>query len=144
MTDSKELSGKVAIVTGAGRNIGRAIALQLAQAGAAVVVNARANKTEADSVVAEIEKIGGKAVAVMGDIADEKTAKVMAEAAIKNYGRIDCLINTAALRRENSIDDMDFAEWRECFPCQGRDGDLHHAMTFESEPPADWAQRPIS
>ena len=80
MTDSKELAGKVAIVTGAGRNIGRAIALQLAEAGASVVVNARANKAEADSVVAEIEKAGGKAVAVMGDIADTKTANAMAEA----------------------------------------------------------------
>ena len=113
MTDSKELAGKVAIVTGAGRNIGRAIALQLAQAGASVVVNARANKAEADSVVAEIEKAGGKAVAVMGDIADAKTANAMAEAAIKNFGRIDCLINNAALRRENSIEDMEFSEWRE-------------------------------
>jgi 3-oxoacyl-[acyl-carrier protein] reductase len=118
MTDSKELAGqelkgKVAIVTGAGRNIGRAIALQLAEAGASVVVNARSNKAEVDAVVAEIEKLSGKAVAVMGDIADENTATAMADAAIKNFGRIDCLINNAALRRENSIEDMAFAEWRE-------------------------------
>lgn len=118
MTDSKEragqeLEGKVAIVTGAGRNIGRAIALQLAEAGAAIVVNARANKAEADSVVTEIEKAGGKAVVVMGDIAEAKTAAAMVDAAIKNFGRIDCLINNAALRRENSIEDMEFGEWRE-------------------------------
>jgi 3-oxoacyl-[acyl-carrier protein] reductase len=109
----RELAGKVAIVTGAGRNIGRAIALQMAEAGAAVVVNARSNKAEADAVLAEIEKAGGKAVVVIGDIADVKTASALADAAIKNFGRIDCLVNNAALRRENSIEDMDYAEWRE-------------------------------
>ena len=61
MAEGKELAGKVAIVTGAGRNIGRAIALTLAEAGAAVVVNVRSNRAEADSVVGEIEKAGGKA-----------------------------------------------------------------------------------
>ena len=72
MADNKELAGKVAIVTGAGRNIGRAIALTLAQAGASVVVNVRANQAEADSVVREIEAAGGKAASVLGDIADRK------------------------------------------------------------------------
>jgi len=62
----KELAGKVAIVTGAGRNIGRAIALNLAQAGASVVLNVRSNKAEADNVLREIESTGGKAAAVPG------------------------------------------------------------------------------
>ena len=113
MTDGKELVGKVAIVTGAGRNIGRAIALQLAEAGASVVVNVRSNKAEADAVVAEIEKTGGKALAVLGDVADAKAMQALADAAVKAYGRIDCLINNASLRRENSIEDMSFEEWRE-------------------------------
>ena len=113
MTDGKELVGKVAIVTGAGRNIGRAIALQLAEAGASVVVNVRSNKAEADAVVAEIEKAGGKAVAVLGDVADAKAMQALADATVKAYGRIDCLINNASLRRENSIEDMSFEEWRE-------------------------------
>ena len=64
MADNKELAGKVAIVTGAGRNIGRAIALTLAQAGASVVVNVRSNQAEADKVVHEIEAAGGKAASV--------------------------------------------------------------------------------
>ena len=113
MTDGKELVGKGAIVTGAGRNIGRAIALQLAEAGASVVVNVRSNKAEADAVVAEIEKTGGKALAVLGDVADAKAMQALADAAVKAYGRIDCLINNASLRRENSIEDMSFEEWRE-------------------------------
>src|SRR5215470_4453143 len=113
MAEVKELTGKVAIVTGAGRNIGRAIALALADAGASVVVNVRANKTEADSVVREIEVIGGKAVGVLGDVADEKTGTALADAALKRFGRIDILVNNAALRREKPVDQMSFADWRE-------------------------------
>jgi 3-oxoacyl-[acyl-carrier protein] reductase len=113
MADNKELTGKVAVVTGAGRNIGRAIALALAQAGAAVVINVRSNKAEADSVVREIETAGGKAAAVLGDVGDEKTSVALADAALKYFGRIDFLINNAALRREKPIDQMSYAEWRE-------------------------------
>lgn len=113
MSDSQELAGKVAIVTGAGRNIGRAIAHQLAQAGAAVVVNARSNQAEADAVVHEIEAAGGQALAVLGDVGDVKVAAAMADAALKRFGRIDCLINNAALRREKPIDQMTYDDWRE-------------------------------
>ncbi|HEY5380039.1 MAG TPA: SDR family oxidoreductase [Pseudolabrys sp.] len=113
MPDNKDLAGQTAIVTGAGRNIGRAIALHLARAGASVVVNARSNKDEADGVVGEIEALGGKAVAVIGDVADPTTALALAAAALKNFGRIDILINNAALRREKPIDEMTYADWRE-------------------------------
>jgi 3-oxoacyl-[acyl-carrier protein] reductase len=109
----KELAGKVAIVTGAGRNIGRAIALSLARAGASVVVNVRSNRAEADGVVREIEADGSKAVAVLGDIGEEKTATTLADTALKRFGRIDILVNNAALRREKPIDEMSYAEWRE-------------------------------
>ena len=113
MADNKELTGKVAIITGAGRNIGRAIALTLAHAGASVVVNVRSNQAEADGVVREIEAAGGKAVSVLGDVADEKTASALAETALKRFGRVDILVNNAALRREKPIGDMSYAEWRE-------------------------------
>ena len=113
MAENKELTGKVAIVTGAGRNIGRAIALALARAGASVVVNVRSNQIEAEGVVREIEAGGGKAVAVLGYIGDEKTAGALAETALKRFGRIDILVNNAALRREKPIGDMSYAEWRE-------------------------------
>jgi len=109
----KELSGKVAIVTGAGRNIGRAIARHLAAAGALVVVNVRTNKAEADAVVKEIEAGGGKAIAVVADVADPIAVEAMAEAALKAFGRIDILVNNASLRREKPIDQMSYTDWRE-------------------------------
>ncbi len=110
---AQELAGKVAIVTGAGRNIGRAIALALADGGAAVVVNARSNRAEADAVVREIESSGGKAIAHIGDVADAKAVQAMADAAVQKFGRIDILVNNAALRREKPFAEMDYAAWRE-------------------------------
>ena len=110
---SGELKGKVAIVTGAGRNIGRAIALTLADGGASVLVNARSNRAEAETVVRDIEAAGGKALVHLGDVADAKAMQGMADAAVKAFGRIDILVNNAALRREKSFAEMDYAEWRE-------------------------------
>jgi 3-oxoacyl-[acyl-carrier protein] reductase len=109
----QELAGKVAIVTGAGRNIGRAIARQLAAAGASVVVNARSTQAEADDVVREIEAAGGKAMAVLADVGDATAVEAMAQAALKRFGRIDILVNNAALRREKPIEQMSYADWRE-------------------------------
>src|SRR5712672_583534 len=108
-----ELSGRVAIVTGAGRNIGRAIALALADGGASVVVNARSNRAEADAVAREIESLGGKALVHIGDVSDAAAAQAMADMAVKQFGRIDILVNNAALRREKPFAEMDYAEWRE-------------------------------
>jgi 3-oxoacyl-[acyl-carrier protein] reductase len=113
MADSKELSGRVAIVTGSGRNIGRAIALALAAGGAAVVVNARSNRKEVGNVVREIERAGGQSVAVIGDIGDPKAAAAMAAAAVDRFGRIDILVNNAATRAEKAIELMTFEDWRE-------------------------------
>ncbi len=110
---NNELSGKVAIVTGAGRNIGRAIALALADGGAAVIVNARSNRSEIDALVLEIRAAGGGALGVIGDIADPEQGKALADAALNHFGRIDILVNNAALRREKPFGEMDYAEWRE-------------------------------
>jgi len=110
---NRELSGKVAVVTGAGRNIGRAIALTLADGGASVLINARSNRAEADSVLRDIEAAGGKALVHIGDVADVKSVQAMADAAVRQFGRIDILVNNAALRREKSFAEMDHAEWRE-------------------------------
>src|ERR1700743_1814745 len=110
---TKELHGNAAVVTGAGRNIGRAIALTLADGGASVLINARFNRAEADNVLREIEALGGKALVHIGDVADVKSVQAMADAAVKQFGRIDFLVNNAALRREKSFAEMDYAEWRE-------------------------------
>ena len=113
MAGNNELNGKVAIVTGAGRNIGRAIALALAEGGASIVVNAHSNRAEADAVVREIEVLGGKALVQLGDVPDAADMQAMADKAIKHFGRIDILVNNAALRREKSFAEMSYSEWRE-------------------------------
>src|SRR4051812_50056852 len=103
MSGTTELDGKVAIVTGAGRNIGRAIALVLGAAGASIVVNARSNRAEAEAVAREIEVLGSKALVHIGDVADAGAVQAMADAAVKQFGRIDCLVNNAALRRGKKV-----------------------------------------
>ena len=109
----RELDSMVAIVTGAGRNIGRAIALTLAESGASIVVNARSNRGEADAVAREIEANGGKALVHIGNVADPSAVQAMADAALRQFGRLDILVNNAALRREKPFAEMDYAEWRE-------------------------------
>jgi 3-oxoacyl-[acyl-carrier protein] reductase len=110
---NSEIIGKVAVVTGAGRNIGRAITLALADGGASIVVNARSNRAEADAVAREVEASGGKVLVHMGDVADPTAVQAMADAAVKHFGRLDILVNNAALRREKPFSEMDHAEWRE-------------------------------
>src|SRR5438874_11357587 len=96
---TKELAGKVAVVTGAGRNIGRAIALTMMEGGASIVVNARSNRAEAEAVARAIEAAGGKALVHIGDVADATAVQAMADAAVKQFGRIDILVNNAADRK---------------------------------------------
>ncbi len=109
---TNELSGRVAIVTGAGRNIGRGIALALAQGGAAVVVNARSNLAEAEGVVREIGQRGGAALAVTADVADPAAVEKMIAATVARFGRIDILVNNAAVRAEQAFETMSLEQWR--------------------------------
>ena len=113
MANGKELDGRVAIVTGAARNVGRAIAVDLAAAGAAVVVNARTSDAEAQAVAREIEAAGGRALAVIADVTDEAAVGSMAAAAVARFGRIDILVNNAAVRREQAFAEMSLGAWRE-------------------------------
>jgi 3-oxoacyl-[acyl-carrier protein] reductase len=125
---TNELTDKVAIVTGAGRNIGRAIALALADGGASVVVNARSNRGEAEAVAREIEGLGGKALVHIGDVADAAAVQAMADAAVNQFGRIDILVNNAALRREKPFGEMSYTEWREILDVT-LDGAFHAVKT---------------
>ena len=91
------LSGKVAVVTGASKGIGAAIAKSLGAAGASVVVNYASSKAGADTVVDTITKAGGKAVAVKGDVSKPSDAEAIIDAAIKTYGKLDVLVNNSGV-----------------------------------------------
>lgn len=110
---SLPLHGKVALVTGAGKNIGRAIALTLARDGATILVNGRVDKAAVDGVVGEIKAAGGNAIAAMGDVSDPAVAPRLAAEAEKQLGGVDILVSNAGLRRQTSFLDMSFEEWRE-------------------------------
>ncbi|HJQ60979.1 MAG TPA: SDR family NAD(P)-dependent oxidoreductase [Vineibacter sp.] len=110
---AKPLDGKVALVTGAGKNIGRAIALTLARDGAAVVVNGRADRALVDGVVGEIQSAGGKAMGYVADVTDPRAVSQMAEAAVGAMGGLDIVVSNAGLRRQTPFLDMGFDEWRE-------------------------------
>ena len=106
-----KLEGKVALVTGSGRNIGRATVLKLAGEGAHVVVNARTNQAEADAVVREAQALGVKALAVIADIAKKDQVEAMAARALSEFGRVDILINNAAIRPHKPFTELTAQDW---------------------------------
>ncbi len=93
----RKLTGKVAVVTGASKGIGAAIAKALADEGASVVVNYASSKNGADAVVSEIAKKGGKAVVARGDVSEAADAQSIIDAAIRNFGRLDILVNNSGV-----------------------------------------------
>lgn len=106
-------SRPVAIVTGGSRNIGRAIALALGAAGMAVVIVARSDRNAAEKVVHELEAMGTPATSVLADVAREAAADLIVGHALERFGRLDVLVNNAAIRREKPVEAMSLAEWRE-------------------------------
>ena len=103
---------RVALVSGAGRNIGREIALALAASGHAVAVNVRASVDEGQSVVDEIRRTGGQAMLCVADVSERATVQAMVAAIAREWGRLDVLVNNAAIRREAELADITETDWR--------------------------------
>jgi 3-oxoacyl-[acyl-carrier protein] reductase len=112
MHKNDEFAGKVALVTGAARNIGRAISLCLAAGGAKVAVNTRSNMEEARGVVDEIKKMGSDAEAFAADVAEPAQVEAMVDAVLKRFGRLDILVLNAAVREHVHVDEVSFEDWR--------------------------------
>jgi 3-oxoacyl-[acyl-carrier protein] reductase len=112
MAAESELQGKVALVTGGARNIGRAISVALAAGGAAVMVNARSSRAEAEETVAMLRAAGGRAALHLADVAEPAAVAAMVEATVAEFGRLDVLVNNAAIRAETPFQEMRPEEWR--------------------------------
>lgn len=110
-----KLKGKVAIVTGASKGIGAAIAKALAAEGASVVVNYASSKAGADAIVSEITKAGGKAVAVGGSVADAATGQALVDAAIQHYGKLDILVNNAGVYEFAPVEEISAEHYHKQF-----------------------------
>lgn len=108
-----QFAGKAAVVTGAGRGIGRAIALALGREGVRVLVNFLANAAAAEAVVAEIKSAGGQALAVQADVRQLEDVKRLAAAAKEAFGGVDILVNNAGILRDNLVAFMSEEEWDE-------------------------------
>ena len=105
-----QVENQVVIITGSGRGIGRSIALEMAQAGAKVVIN-DLDEEVAFSVVNEIKKEGGEAIAVVGSVAEQETSERLVEMAVKEFGTVNILINNAAVTRPAMIEKMTNEQW---------------------------------
>ncbi len=114
------LKDRVAVVTGGGRGIGRAIARELALQGAAVAVNYTANASAAASVVGEIERDGGQAMAIQADVSDRTAVETMIQAAVQHFGGVDILVNNAGIDVAVSVLDTTDADWERIFAVNAR------------------------
>lgn len=107
------LTGRVAVVTGSARNIGRATALMLAREGAQIMVHARQDQAGVNETAAMIRDLGGEAGTHLADVSTEAGAASLVEAAVARFGRLDILVNNAAIRRNTPFVDISLSEWRE-------------------------------
>ncbi|OAJ73249.1 beta-ketoacyl-ACP reductase [Brevibacillus sp. SKDU10] len=107
------LEGKVALITGASRGIGRAIALKYAEAGANIIVNYSGNEAKAQETVTEIEKLGREAIMIRANVGNTEEAENMVKEALERFGKIDILVNNAGITRDNLLMRMKESEWDE-------------------------------
>lgn len=112
MRPGDELAGKVALVTGGARNIGRCIALSLASGGATVMVNANTSRKEGEETVAMIQKAGGKAALHIADVTNPQAVQALVDDTVKQFGRIDLVVNNAAIRAETPFEKIPYEEWK--------------------------------
>ena len=126
------LENKIAVVTGAGRGIGRGIALALAREGAMVVVNYNGSKERAEEVVRTIEEAGGKAVAIQCNISDFEAAKEFFANVVKEYGKIDILVNNAGITKDNLMMKMSEEEFQSVI--QTNLAGTFHGVKFVTRP----------
>ena len=111
--DTLKPNQKVALVTGAGRNIGRAIALALARDGFALVINVRSSEAEGQAVGDELHAMGTPAILCLADVADQSSVQAMMDKVSRIWGRLDVLVNNAAIRREAPVEEVTLTAWRE-------------------------------
>ena len=112
MNQNPKLKGQSALVTGANSGIGLAVAIALANDGANVVVNYVTHPETADEVVSQIEKNGGKAIAIKADVSNETEVQSMFQQMYKEYGTIDILVNNAGLQKDSPLESMSLADWQ--------------------------------
>ena len=110
---SRNLDGRVALVTGSSRRIGREIVLALARAGANVIVHGRSNRDAAERVRTEAEAMGVKATVALCDVSEQEGVRRMIDAAAAAHGRLDILVNNASVRARRALGDITLAEWRD-------------------------------
>ncbi len=107
------LDGKVALVTGGSRGIGRAVVKELAGAGASVAINYQGSREAAEEVLREIESFGGKGIVVQADVSDFEACESMVKKTVEELGRIDVLVNNAGINRDNLLARMKQEEWEQ-------------------------------
>ncbi|MFQ6029715.1 MAG: SDR family NAD(P)-dependent oxidoreductase [Dehalococcoidia bacterium] len=108
-----KLDGKVALITGSGRNIGRATALKFAEEGADIVVNARSNQEEAEAVAQEVRALGRQALPVLADVSNKEQVDTMVKLALDQFGKVDILLNNAAIRPHKPFLELTLADWEQ-------------------------------
>jgi len=112
VTGDRELSGCAAIVTGASRNIGRAIAVTLASGGASVLLHANGARSEVETTARLVQEAGGKAAVAIGDLTDPAVPARLVDEALAAFGRLDFIVANAGTRPESPLGEMSYEEWR--------------------------------
>lgn len=124
MTDVRDMTGRVALITGAGKGIGAAIAVELARRGADVAINYRADRAAAEKTAADVEQVGGRSLLVGADISDPDAARKLVAAVHDSLGSVGLLVNNAAYTRMVPPEQLDLKLWRKMF-CVNAEAPFH-------------------